>query len=236
MIAKRVLVLSSFLVLFITFAMASPIAVSGQGSSGYVAYSITATNSTRTISANVNETITPSTTGLSTLSLQLISSMSNFSYSRLVNSSQALFPYLPVTGNQSFSYQYHNYFISASITQTGTGSATISGATYPTTEYTFSVSVSKLNGSQMSASGQLSTFPSGLVNSITASSNGYTINIQLLETNLALNSTSSSPDTTTMAIVGGTGTLAAGVGAFAFFRRKKESVNANEEKPLYHVD
>lgn len=94
----------------------------------------------------------------------------------------------------------------------------------------------------MSASGQLSTLPSGLMYSASVSVNGYNAKVQLLATNLALNTTTStSSSTKTVQIASGVGILAVGLGAIAFY--KKRGVNSSDEpkqgeekKPLYHVD
>ncbi len=232
---------------FAAFLMLTTLALpavfaSGSPQNGYVTYSVTVTNSTHTMSATVNESIGPASGGYSVLSLQLMSSMSNLSYSRLVNSSMAMFPYLPIAGNQSFTYQFHNYSISASIAKTGSGSAKIAGSTYTTTYYTFSVSADRMHGKSVYVSGGLSTLPSGLIYSVDGSYNGATLHVQLLSTDLPLNASSgSSSSSSTMAIIGGTGTVAAGIGAFALIRRERSSSRADanrapEDKPIYHVD
>ena len=244
---KIVLGLGISFIALLSFAFLAPSlassAASSQSSSQFVTYSIEATNSTRTFSATVNETVSPSSTiNISNLTLQLISSSSNFTFSKLVNSSQAILPYLPTIGSQSFSYQSHNYSVSVSIVKTGTSTATISGSPYTITNYSFQISGSKTGGVPMSASGQLSTLPSGLMYSASVSVNGYNAKVQLLATNLALNTTTStSSSTKTVQIASGVGILAVGLGAIAFY--KKRGVNSSDEpkqgeekKPLYHVD
>ena len=238
--SKYTIALASVSVAFLAFAMFSPaVAASTQGSQ-YAAYRITATTPMRSISAVVNETISPtSTSGFSSLSLQLASNMGNFSYSKIMNSSKVMFPYFPSIANQSLSYQYHNYSISASIAQIGTGSVSYQSQTYTLTNYAFNVSGSKTGGSPMAASGHASVFPSGLVYSATITANGTdTILVQLVGTNLALNSTSNSSQATSVAIAGGAGSILAGVGAFVFYRHKNNSARQGktEDKPLYHVD
>ena len=90
----------------------------------------------------------------------------------------------------------------------------------------------------MSATGNASVFPSGLVYSATIVANSTdTVQIQLLGTNLGLNSTSGGSQTTSIAVAGGAGSILAGVGAFVFYKRKNPSANSKaDDKPLYHVD
>ena len=223
-----------------SFAFILPtVAASGQNSSQFVAYTITATNSTATHSVVVNETVSPSSSaGRSIITLQLSSSSTNFTISRLVNSSLAILPYLPSIGNQSFSYQGHNYTVSLSLVNTGTQSVTVSGTTYTVTNYEFQVSGSGMNGFAGSASGQLSVLPSGLVYSASVNARGYTIQLDLLATNAALGSSNSSTSAPVV-IGGGVGAVAAGLGLFALYK-KRSSGNAEGsaeqgEKPLYHV-
>ena len=233
---KGLAIISLTAVLLFSFVLLTPISAASQN--GYLAYNVNVTTAKYSYSAMVNETISPSAkSGFSDLSLALTSSMSNYSMSKLVNSSYAIFPYLPVSENFSFSHQLRNYTLSVSLVKTGSGSATVSGSTYSTTLYNFTLSAEK-NDTTKTFTGQIATLPSGLVYSLTASGAKFSINAQLASTNLALNSNSGS-STTTLAIVGGTGTLAAGVGAFALFMKRKDRVAKSEDnnsKPLYHVD
>lgn len=232
------------LIALLSFAIVIPSFATSASSTEFVAYNITVTSSSTTFSAVINETLSSSdTVGLSDLTLQFVSSMNNLTYSKLVNSSLALLPYLPDTGNNSFSYHFNNYSISASITKIGSSIVTISGSSYTTTDYSFQLSASKLGENPISVSGQLSTLPSGLVYSAAMNTNGYYVQAQLSTTNLSL-STSSSASSTSAAVLiaGGFGTLVASLGAFALY--KKENVSdrnepkheEEERKPLYHVD
>jgi LPXTG-motif cell wall-anchored protein len=238
--AFRLFALASVLVSFLSLAMLAPAVGATTASSQYAAYSISGNYGNHSITALVNETVAPSSSsGMSDLTLKIASSMSNFSYSKIVNSSKVMFPYFPTVANQSISYQMQNYSISASISQSGTGSATYDGKTYSLTNYTFSVSGVKLGGSPMNASGGASVFPSGLVYSAWVTANASeTIHAQLVGTNLSLDTSSSSSQTTSIAVAGGAGSILAGVGAFVFYKRKNNSqkASANGDKPLYHVD
>jgi LPXTG-motif cell wall-anchored protein len=238
--AVRLFVLVSVLVSFLSLSMMAPAVGATTASSRYVSYSVTGNFGNHSISALVNETVAPSSSsGMSDLSLSIASTMSNFSYSKIVNSSKVMFPYFPTVANQSLSYQFHNYSISATIAQTGTGSATFNGKTYTLANYTFSVSGAKLGGSPMNATGGASVFPSGLVYSAWVAANASeTIHVQLVGTNLALDAASGSSQTTSIVVAGGAGSILAGVGAFAFYKRKNNPQKSNENgnKPLYHVD
>lgn len=235
----RLFAFASVLVSFLSLAMLAPAVGATTTSSQYAAYSISGTFGNHSISALVNETVAPSSSsGMSDLTLKIASTMSNFSYSKIVNSSHVIFPYFPTIANQSFSYQVHNYSISASIAQTGTASANFGGKTYSLTNYTFSVSGAKMGGSPMNATGGASVFPSGLVYSAWVAANASeTIHVQLVGTNLPLDATSGS-QTTTVAVATGAVSIVAGVGAFVFYKRKNNPQKASEngDKPLYQVD
>jgi LPXTG-motif cell wall-anchored protein len=237
--AMRLFVLASIVFSFMSLAMLAPAVGATTTSSQYAAYSISGNFGNHSITAIVNETVAPSSTsGMSDLTLKIASTMSNFSYSKIVNSSKVIFPYFPTVANQSFTYQMKNYSISASIAQTGTGSVNYDGKTYSLANYTFSVSGAKLGGSPMNASGGASVFPSGLVYSAWVAANASeTIHVQLLGTNLPLDATSGS-QTTSIAVAGGAGSILAGVGAFVFYKRKNnpQKASGNGDKPLYHVD
>jgi hypothetical protein len=227
----------AFIALFSFTFIVPSFAATGQS---YAAYKITATGQTNTVSAVVNETISPSSTaGHSDLTVQLTSSRTNFTISRLINSTFAMLPILPTIGNQSFSYNLHNYTISVSLVKTGTGTATISGDSYTVTNYSFQVSGSKTGGTSGSVSGDLSVLPSGLVYSASVNTKNYTVQAQLLSTNAALGASTSSSTSTPVVIGGSVGMIAAGVGAFALYRRKSTNgaeTKQDESKPLYHVD
>lgn len=241
---KVVLSLGITLIALLSFGTMTAVFASSNSTGQFVAYKVTATNSTGSFSATVNETVAPSTSvGLSDLTFQLISSMSNFTFSKIVNSSQVLLPYLPAIGNKSFSYQGSNYSMSLSIVKTGASTVTFSRSPYTVTEYSFELSGARMGGASMSVSGQLIAFPSGLVYSATVNSSGYNVLMQLIETNLQLSSSSSSSAANaSVLIAGGFGTFAAGMGTFAIYKKRNGDDDGDrelkelKEKPLYHVD
>ncbi len=246
-IATKVLVLASFAVLFLSMAVVVVPAFAASAPE-FASYRISGSGEGHSFSAVVNETVAPSSaSGMSDVTLQIGSAMQNLTYSKIMNSSQVILPYFPTISNQSLTYQFHNYSISASINQGGSTSASYNGQSYSLSNFTFSVSVS--GGGQMGAAsqappgitGSVLVFPSGLVYSASIVANGTdTVSVQLLGTNLSFTSQSgSSPMTTTsIAVAGGAGSILAGVGAFVFYRRKNNShsPNPSESKPLYHVD
>jgi hypothetical protein len=233
-------VLASLAIFFLSFVILVPSVGASSGSSQFATYNISGNAGTHTVSAVINETVSPSSSsGMSDVTLQIVSNMANLSYSKILNSTRVILPYFPTVANQSFSYQIHNYSISASIAQSGTRGATFNGITYTLTNYTFSLSGTKFGGHLMNASGGASVFPSGLVYSAWIVANGtVSIHVQLIGTNLSLDSSSSSSQTSSIAVAGGAGSVVAGVGAVVLYKRKNnpEKSNPDEEKPLHHVD
>ena len=229
-------------VALLSFVFVTPVVSAQSAGSGtnYVVYSINASGPNRSVSATVNETVAPSSNGgLASVTLQIISNEANMSYSKLVNATHKLLPILPSLGTRSIQLSKGNASLSVSVTQTGTQSITFSSANYTITNYSFSISVQSADKSGI-VNGQLSVFPSGLLYSTTVNINGTrTVNAQPLSTNISLGAPASSGlNTTTIAVTGGSVSVAAGVGAFAFFKygRKASSGTSSESKPLHWVD
>ncbi len=244
-VLSKVFASTSLAVLFLSMALVVP--ASAATAPQYASYRISGSADGHPFSAVVNESVAPSSeTGMSDVTLQIASSMQNFTYSKIMNSSQIILPYFPTISNQSLTYQFRNYSISASISQAGSTSAGYNGQSYSLSNFTFSVSVSgggrmwAASQSPMAVSGSALVFPSGLVYTASIVANGTDlVNVQLLGTNLSLTSQSSSPSmtTTSVAVAGGAGIVLVGVGAFVFYRRKNNSqTQGAASKPLYHVD
>ncbi|HYB03820.1 MAG TPA: hypothetical protein VED17_05120 [Nitrososphaerales archaeon] len=246
-IAPKVLVLASLAVLFLSMAVAVVPAFAASAPE-FASYRISGSGDGHSFSAVANETVAPSSaSGMSDVTLQIGSAMQNLSYSKIMNASQVILPYFPTISNQSLTYQFHNFSISASINQAGSASASYNGQSYSLSNFTFSVSVSgsghKWAGSQYPAevTGSALVFPSGLVYSASIVANGTdAVSVQLLATNLSLTSQSGSSQmtTTSIAVAGGAASILVGVGAFVVYRRKNnsQSQSTSESKPLYHVD
>lgn len=205
-------------------------------SSGYVAYTVQVTSNGRQMTATANETITPGPrANQSIISLAISSASSNLTYSRFVNSSLALFPYLPAISNQNFTYSGKSYAVSARIARQGTAQVNFQGKAYTVADYAFSAALTS-NGSTRSISGSLETFPSDLVYSVSSQFNGTAVTATLVSTSLPLTATSSSP---AVQVASGGLAISAAVAAVALglgvrWRRKQKTEVA--AKPEHWVD
>ena len=216
--------------------LASSSAAAAQPVRGFATYAVSFTSPMGGHSVVVNETVGPSDkTGYSDLILQLFGGGQNLSYSRLVNESENLFPYLPNVGTQSFDYSNGTaYSFHVNVTASGTTTAMFRG-----TQYTLSVlhvSVSASYGSRsVRANGTVETFPSTLVYSASVGDGALRLQAVLQATDLPLVATS--PQMAPAAYIGagvGIGALALG-GAFLLTHRNKK-VEKEGEKPLHWVD
>ena len=211
-------------------------AAASQPVKGFVSYQVSVTSPKGQHSLLVNETVGPATkAGYSDLVLQLFGAQQNLTYSRLVNSSEVLFPYLPSVAPQSFSYSNGTmYSVHVNVTAAGTKTITFRGSQY--TLAVLGISFSATYGTKsVKANGTLETFPSTLVYSAVVGNQTARLEAVLQATDLPLNS--SSPQMATAAYVGagaGIGALVLG-GAF-LLRRRERRVKNPEEKPLHWVD
>lgn len=224
------------LLALVPLVQASSTASAGSPSSGYVTYAVQATYNGTTKAASVNETVTPSSSpGESIILLAVSGTQSNFTYSRAVNSSLTLFPYLPTIANQSYTYSNDSHSLAATISQQGTSQVTFGGKSYTLTDYSFSADVASANGSR-SISGSVSAFPSDLVYSVSAQSNGTSVSATLTATSLALSAGSSAP--AVQAASAGIGlSLAAGVVALSLgVRMKRKHAPSGTSTPDHWVD
>ncbi|HXW95836.1 MAG TPA: hypothetical protein VEJ19_09045 [Nitrososphaerales archaeon] len=207
-----------------------------QPTTGFAEYRITAATPMGAHSVLVNETVEGSDkAGFSDVILELIGSTQNLTYSRLVNSSDALLPFLPTIPSQSFNYANKTFSIHANLTQGGTKSVAFQGINYTMTVYNISLSGSYGNRS-LTAVGTIEAFPSSLVYSVTLSSGIiFEASIVLQETDLPLSQPSTATTTATYA---GAGLGAVGVAAAAALvvRRRDRHAKAQEQKPLHWVD
>jgi hypothetical protein len=246
-------------------AMIAMLAIGAAGATqGTSTYSVQFSAQGVSNSYKVTETVTPTSNLASdTLYLAVASGSSNFTYSRSVNSSLALQPFLPSITNQSFTYAANGTSVTLQITQNGTVPITFNGGSYKLTSYKFSAEFSaqvpamdNLSTFQLPAmynlstiggattggamvatiSGAISAFPSGLVYSLRGSVNGTsTFAVTLLSTNLPLNA-----DT----VSAGTQVASAGIGAGAVITalalalgvRSKQNKKLAQSKPEHWVD
>ncbi|MDG7022415.1 MAG: hypothetical protein JRN07_03340, partial [Nitrososphaerota archaeon] len=220
----------------VPFAQAATSSSASSPTSGYAAYSIQVAYNGTTTAASVNESVSPSSTpGVSAVMLSIQGALSNFSYSRDVNSSLTLFPYLPAITNQNFTYSSNGYSVSASVSEQGTSQTTFGGRSYAMTNYAFSATVTSANGSR-TVSGTISAFPSDLVYSVTAQSSGANVSATLTGTSLALSASASGP--ASQAASAGIGlSLAAGAVALSLgVRMKRKQTSAGAATPDHWVD
>jgi len=203
--------------------------------SGYVQYSITiGSQGSSSTMKTVNVTESAQSTGQSgfvALTVALSSNMLNFSYSKDVNSSSLpeIFPYLPGLTNQSFSYQVRGISISASITNAGGSQVIFGNESYQATNYQVSLSATNsTNGNSVSASGNIVSMPSGLVDSFQFMINGTTsVNAKLLSTNLPLTDPPDNVNTLGASMLGVGVIVAIAFAVPAVFKRVKHRSDPN---------
>src|SRR5205807_3245104 len=219
---------------------------------GHVEYRITLNNQTSTLASFLlNESAQPTgQNGIVQVTASLISTLRNFTYSRALNTSSfpEVFPYLLGIGNQSFSYHTYGVSLNLHIVNTGNAQITFNGQTFQGTRYqvTASATYASTTGS-VSANGTISTMPSGLIYSVQLeSTNSYSVQMRLEQTNLALIDPSNSSNLPIGIALVSLGLLGAAVFAVPsiFKRLKNKTVESpstpggsdSDEKPPYWVD
>jgi len=224
------------LLALVPIAQAASTTSSSSQSSGYVAYSVQATQNGTSRIATVNESVTPSSTaGESIILLAVEGTASNFTYSHVVNSSLTLFPYLPAISNENYTYSGKSYTVAAKISQQGTSQATFQGKAYTLTNYAFSAVITSANGTQ-TISGSVSAFPSDLVYSVSAQTTNASVAATLTSTSLTLSTAAAAP--ALQAASAGIGiSLAAGAVALSLgVRMKRKQGSAGPSSPDHWVD
>lgn len=230
------LLASISLLAMVPLAQAATTTTSTAPSSGYVAYSVHATQNGTTRDVSINESVTPSASaGKSILYLSVKAASTNFTYSHTVNSSSTLFPYLPAISNESYSYSGKSYTVAAKIQQQGTSQLTFQGKSYTMTNFAFSATITSSNGTQ-TITGTVSSFPSDLVYSASAQSNKGSFSATLTSTSLGLSTPAAAP--ALQAASAGLGiSLAAGAVALSLgVRMKRKQGSAGPSKPDHWVD
>ena len=169
---------------------ASNVAFAAQSNQGYVEYkSSILDQQTPVASTLLNESTQPTgQNGLVQLTLSLASSLRNLTYTRVLNISSLpeIFPYLAGISNQTFSYQTYQIALTIHIHNTGSVPVSLNSVNYQGTNYEISATVSySAAGIPVSASGSITTLPSGLIYSAQLQVyNGYSLQIQLVATSL----------------------------------------------------
>jgi len=218
---------------------------------GYVVYKVQFSSLGMSYSATVNETVaTTSNASYDNLILSVMTGAWNSSYSRSINSSSEVSPFLPSITNQTFSFESGSTSLSASVSQSGTTQVQFQAKSYTLTSYSVSSSVS-YNGSKYTAKGTLATFPSGLIDSVNVTTStpysvGSTgqpqvavinVTVTLLSTSLPLNAPAASTATQAASIGIGAGAIvsALAIGLGVRYRGKHKNP-VPEQKPEHWVD
>ena len=204
---------------------------------GYAAYTVQFSTHGVSKLFVVNESVThTSKPALDRLFLSVTSPSSNFTYSKFVNSSLMIQPFLPGVMNQTFSYGSNKTTVSIRLTQNGTAPLIFQNRSYTLTSYAFSAHFSARN-STGSAEGTLLTFPSGLIYSVRENFHGtYNLVITLNATSLPLTAEAASPAAQVSSIGVGAGVAVSAIvlGLGVQMRRRKNRIV--EKKPDYWVD
>lgn len=227
-------VLSSLAVYLIA---ASVLGTAFAASQGFAAYGLTVTSHGASRSLTINESVAAGKNpSFDILTLSAMSAAWNLSYSRQVNSSLQLFPFLPALPSQNFSFAYGSSEVSARVVQNGTVAVEFQGSGHELTSYTFKAHLSSANLTG-AMTGSYTTFPSGLLYSLRAQINGTSSVALVLEaTSLPLSTGSSSSALQTASVglgVGAVGSvLALSLGVRSRHGHKQQPAN----KPDYWVD
>ncbi len=159
---------------------------------GHVVYRVTFNNQGTTVASFIlNESAQPTgQNGIVLVTANLLSTLRNFTYSRALNTSSfpEVFPYLLGVTNQSLSYHAYGISLTLHIVSTGNAPITFNGQAYQGTSYRVSASANyPSTTAPVSANGTIITTPSGLIYSLElGSTNSYSVQMRLEETNLAL--------------------------------------------------
>lgn len=210
-------------------------ATAAQISRGFATYQVSFSSPKGGHSVTINETVSPSSkAGYQDLVLQFIGGVQNLTYSRVVNSTADLFPYVPSVTNQTFDYTNGTlYSVHVHVMVSGSTSITFKGSHYTLSVLTITATGSYGNHSA-SANGTVETFPSTLVYS--ASVGNSTDRLQAVLQNTDLPLVSGSSQMTTAAYVGAGAVGVAALGGAFLFRRRERKVSSKREKPLHWVD
>jgi hypothetical protein len=219
-------------------------------SQGYVIYKMTLNSQGAQPEVfSVNETVEPSSqAGLVQMTVTVLSSLRNMTYSTTVNSSSTpeLFPYLVGLNNESFSYQTSGIDATVHIHYTGSAQVSFDNISYQGTKYQLSLSAQYTPlATQIAGNGTALTLPSGLIYSVQVENTNSTLDAQLVNTNLPLNvaTGSSLPVGLALLSIGLLAAIAFAVpSVFIHWKRKPKvepepsSQPQTGDKPSYWVD
>lgn len=222
------------LLAIVPLVQASTTTSSAGSTSGYVTYAVQTTYNGTSTAATVRETVSPSTSSESIVTLAVQGTEGNFTYSHEVNSSLALLPYLPSISSTSYTYSGKGYTVTASISQDGTSTASFGGKSYTLTDYRYSATITSTNGTS-SITGTIAAFPSDLVYSVTAQSQQGSATATLTATSLSPSAAAAAP--AAQAASAGLGlTVAAGALVVSLGVKSRNKAKAEGPKPDHWVD
>ena len=259
--SSNVIFISVLVLTLLSSAFGGFAEVKGQ-SYGYAQYKVALNgieNSTLAASAVVNETVQPTNkAGFIDLTLAASFDSSSLSYSKIVNSSSLpeFFPYLPAVTNQSLSYTFRGYSVTAKLDNVGQVPVTFNGTVYIGTKYLVFFSVddsSKANS--VTGNGNITCLPSDLMDSVQLSLNQTgTVNATLLSTDLPLVAASTGVNPVGISLFGVLLVAAVAIAVLAIYRKVRQNKGTNqteedesrqenaekkvgdEDKPPYWVD
>lgn len=157
--------LSAALSLFaVLVLLAGAVGGASAATPGFAAYKVAITADGQTNSFTVNETVSvTSNPSYDNLILGVVSAGQTFNYSRTVNASDDLSPFIPSISNQTFSSTSGSSTVKVNVLKNGTIPLGFQGTSYTLTSYSLAGSLSS-NGTVVTVQGALTTFQSGLVN------------------------------------------------------------------------
>jgi hypothetical protein len=133
---------------------------------GYAAYSVQLSYGGTTHSLIVNESVAAtSSASQDRLAVGIVYGGSDLNYSRSINSSEDVSPFLPSISNQSLSYTSGSTSATVSVAKNGSDSIQFHGSSYALTSYALAVGLTS-NGTSQTIAGAVAAFPSGLVYSV----------------------------------------------------------------------
>lgn len=231
-------VLVSVLLLGTSAAYAAP-SVQGlsQAVPGYAVYRVEIVSPNGTMTATVNESVSTSQRiGEDILSLAIYSANANLTYSRFVNSSDALQPFIPPISGQNLTLGFNSTKVALTLVQNGTTSVTFKGDAYALSTYWFSAAVTS-GRLKVSDHGALSVFPSGLLYSVGSVFNGTSsLRATLLATSLPLSEPGSGPALQIASVGLGAAVVGGVLLASLGVRSRRQSKRDASQKPDYWVD
>jgi hypothetical protein len=146
--------------------LAGAVGTVSAGTPGFAVYKVQLSSQGLSYSLTVNETVaTTSSPSYDNLILSVITGTWNSSYSRSINSSAEVSPFLPSIANQTFSYASGSGNVSVSVSKNGTLPLQVQGTGYTLTSYSLGASASS-NDSKTTVQGAVTAFSSGLVDSV----------------------------------------------------------------------